>query len=61
MTTTTTNTTETTPLDADLRSFLKEVRACQCLALAAWAAKILRAGRMSVKDLERCFRLGFDF
>ncbi len=47
-------------LDRDLRAFLKEVRAGQCLALAAWAAKLLRAGAMTMADLERCFNLGFE-
>jgi hypothetical protein len=51
---------ETIRLDPDLRAFLKDVRACQCLALAAWAAKILRANAMTMSDLERCFVLGFQ-
>jgi hypothetical protein len=56
----TTTTTETrVTLDRDLRDFLKEVRRGECLALAAWAAKILRAGQMGTTDLERCFGLGF--
>lgn len=48
-------------LDADLRKFLRDVRAGQCLALAAWAAKILRAREMEMHDLERCLNLGFEF
>ena len=47
--------------DTNLRAFLREVRACQCLALAAWAAKVLRAGKMQMNDLERCLNLGFEF
>lgn len=46
-------------LDADLRAFLRTCRAGQCLAIAAWAAKILRAGAMTGADLERCLNLGF--
>ncbi len=48
-------------LDADLRAFLREVASGQCLALAAWAAKLLRAQQMKMADLERCLNLGFEF
>lgn len=48
-------------LDADLRAFLRECRKGQSLALATWATKILRAGQMTMTDLERCLNLGFDF
>ena len=48
-------------LDAGLRAFLRKARAGQCLAIAAWAAQILRAGRMTMADLERCLNLGFEF
>jgi hypothetical protein len=47
-------------LDGDLRKFLREVRSGQCLALAAWATKILRARRMTMADLTRCVNLGFE-
>ena len=43
----------------ELRDFLKSVRAGQCLALAAWATAILRAGDITDTDLQRCFALGF--
>jgi hypothetical protein len=56
----TTNANHAIRLDPDLRAFLKGVRTCQCLALAAWAAKILRANLMTMSDLERCFNLGFE-
>ena len=48
-------------LDPDLRTFLRETATCQCLALAAWATKLLRAGSMTMTDLERCLNLGFEF
>lgn len=48
-------------LDTDLRSFLREVASGQCLALAAWASKLLRADQMMMADLERCLNLGFEF
>jgi hypothetical protein len=52
---------QTIRLDADLRAFLREVCSGQCLALAAWATRILRAGSMTMADLERCLNLGFEF
>lgn len=52
---------EKVALDADLRAFLKECFSCQSLAISAWAARILRAGEMTVKNLERCLNLGFEF
>ena len=48
-------------LDADLKAFLRETTNGQCLALAAWATQILRAGWMTPVDLERCLNLGFEF
>jgi hypothetical protein len=48
-------------LDGELRRFLREVCSGQCLALAAWAAKILRARQMTMADLTRCLNLGFEF
>jgi hypothetical protein len=51
-------------LDADLRAFLREVCSGQCLALAAWASRLLRAGCMTMYLTEyNCypahqFRLG---
>ncbi len=54
-------TTETVKLDDDLRAFLRECAGCQCLSIAAWAARILRADQMSMADLERCLTLGFEF
>lgn len=48
-------------LDGELRKFLREVCSGQCLALAAWATKILRARQMTMADLERCLNLGFEF
>lgn len=55
----TTNANDKIRLDADLRAFLRECRKGQCLAIAAWATKILRAGEMTMADLERCLNLGF--
>ena len=60
MTTTKPNHHETMPLNADLRTFLKRVRAGQCLSLAAWAAPIVRTGRIDGTHLARCFALGFE-
>jgi len=48
-------------LDPDLRAFLNECFSCQSLGIAAWAARILRARKMTMKDLERCLNLGFEF
>lgn len=47
-------------IDANLRGFLEEVRAGQSLALAAWAAQVLRRESLTMPELERCFRLGFE-
>ncbi len=57
------NTTDATTirLDRDLRMFLREVMSGQSLSLAAWAARICRAGQMTMADLERCLNLGFEF
>ena len=59
------NNTKTTPteirLDADLRAFLLDAMSCQSPGIAAWATKIMRAGRMTMADLERCLILGFEF
>ncbi|NLE59327.1 MAG: hypothetical protein GX616_13280 [Planctomycetes bacterium] len=57
----TTNANDKIRLDADLRAFLRECRKGQCLAIAAWATKVLRAGEMTMADLERCLNLGFEF
>jgi hypothetical protein len=57
----TTNANDKIRLDADLRAFLRECMNGQCLAIAAWATKILRAGEMTMADLERCLNLGFQF
>ena len=51
---------EMTPLTSELRTFLNRVRAGQCLALAAWAAGILRADAITMTDLARCINLGFE-
>ncbi|OQZ06073.1 MAG: hypothetical protein B6D36_06850 [Planctomycetes bacterium UTPLA1] len=51
---------EKVALDPDLRAFLKECFSCQSLAISAWAARILRAGAITMKDLERCLNLGFE-
>ncbi len=48
-------------LDRDLRAFLRECVGGQCLAIAAWAKRLLDADRMTEKDLERCLNLGFEF
>ncbi|MGD8453644.1 MAG: hypothetical protein PVJ57_17665 [Phycisphaerae bacterium] len=48
-------------LDAALKRFLRETASCQSPSLAAWATQILRAGRMTMSDLERCLNLGFEF
>lgn len=48
-------------LDPDLRAFLRDCLSCQSLAIAAWASRILKAGEMTLKDLERCLNLGFEF
>lgn len=48
-------------LDPDVRAFLKECMSCQSLAIGAWATRLLRAGTMTLKDLERCLNLGFEF
>lgn len=54
--------TQPIALDADLRAFLRdECVGCQSLAIAAWATHLLRAGEMTVRDLERCLNLGFEF
>ncbi|HKQ48617.1 MAG TPA: hypothetical protein VJZ71_11150 [Phycisphaerae bacterium] len=59
----TTNANDSKPiaLDRDLRAFLRECLSCQSLAIGAWASRILRAGTMTLKDLERCLNLGFEF
>ena len=48
-------------LDANLRAFLRACAACQSLAISGWARRILKAGAMTTKDLERCLNLGFEF
>jgi hypothetical protein len=47
-------------LDDALHLFLIEVQAGQSLALSAWAAKTLKRGTLTMRDLERCFALGFE-
>ena len=47
-------------LNQDMRGFLKAVRGGQSLNAAAWAAQVLRRGRMTEDDLVRCFQLGFE-
>ncbi len=48
-------------LDRDLRAFLKECLSCQSPAIGVWASRILKAGEMTLNDLERCLNLGFEF
>lgn len=48
-------------LDTDLRAFLRDCLSCQSPAIAAWARRILKAGEMTPRDLERCLNLGFEF
>ena len=52
----------TTQIDLDeaLHAFLGSVRSGQSLDLAAWAARVQRRGTLSMRDLERCFVLGFE-
>ena len=47
-------------LDDALDSFLGSVRSGQSLDLAAWAARVQKRGTLSMRDLERCFVLGFE-
>jgi len=47
-------------LDESLNAFLTEVQSGQSLALAAWAADVLQRDELTMRDLERCFALGFD-
>jgi hypothetical protein len=53
-------TTSQIDLDNELQEFLAEVGAGQSLALAAWAARILERGSLTMRELERCFALGFQ-
>ena len=48
-------------LDPALREFLRACASCQSLAIGAWASRILKAGEMTQKDMERCLNLGFEF
>ena len=59
-TTKTTATENTIVLNQDMRGFLKAVRGGQSLNAAAWAAQVLRCGRITEDDLVRCFQLGFE-
>ena len=59
-TTKTTATESTIVLNQNLRGFLKAVRRGQSINAAAWAAQVLRRGRMTEDDLVRCFQLGFE-
>jgi hypothetical protein len=49
-------------LDPNLRQFLRRecILYCQSLGIAAWATTILRQKWMTMRDLERCFVLGFN-
>jgi len=53
-------TTDRIDLDDQLQEFLLEVRAGQALALAAWASQVLKRGVLTMRELERCFALGFE-
>jgi hypothetical protein len=53
-------TTDRIALDDQLQEFLLEVRAGQALALAAWASRVLKRGVLTMRELERCFSLGFE-
>jgi hypothetical protein len=46
--------------DKQITRFLRTCTAGQCLGIAAWAATILKTGQMTMRDLERCFNLGFE-
>ncbi|MCK6466346.1 MAG: hypothetical protein L6Q93_16075 [Phycisphaerae bacterium] len=52
--------TEIIRLDPELRRFRCECMSCQSLGIASWATKIMRARRMTMADLTRCFVLGFE-
>jgi hypothetical protein len=54
-------TNQTIKIDREIREFLRECMSGQCLGIAAWAARILKAGAMTMTDLERCLNLGFEF
>ena len=53
-------TTDRVELDDQLQEFLLEVRAGQSLALAVWASRVLKRGVLTMRELERCFALGFE-
>ncbi|HNO80385.1 MAG TPA: hypothetical protein PKN33_20250 [Phycisphaerae bacterium] len=55
-----TATENTIVLNRELRRFLKRVQSGQSINAAAWAAQVLRRGRMTEDDLVRCFQLGFE-
>ena len=52
----------TTQIDLDdaLHAFLGNVRSGQSLDLAAWAARVQKRGTLTMRELERCFVLGFE-
>ena len=49
-------------LDPELRQFLRRecIQHCQSPGIAAWATTILRRNSLTMRDLERCFVLGFN-
>ena len=47
-------------LDDALYAFLGSVRSGQSLDLAAWAARVQKRGTLTMRELERCFVLGFE-
>ena len=53
---------ETSQIDLDdqLHEFLLAVQVGQSLTLAAWAARILKRGVLTMRELKRCFALGFE-
>ena len=53
-------TTDRIDLDDQLHEFLLDVRTGQSLALAAWASRVLKRGALTMRELERCFALGFE-
>ncbi len=51
---------QTYKLDKEIRAFLRKVKRGQSLNLAVWATKVLEARKMTFKDLEKMYNLGFD-
>ena len=56
----TTETTYSLSTLASLRTFLRRCSQGQSLNVAYWAAKLLKAGKLTEKDIARCFALGFN-